>query len=206
MTDESKEQKQDPAPVVEPEKLDRKAVEEHPAFKGVAKRKAELEAELAEMKAAQKAAEEARLAEQGQWQKIAEQRAAELAAKDAAHARELLTRDADLALASVGFGHPVLRRGYVAEYLGLPATDRPTLADWAEKIKADPVNAPLFSSQQVAPPVGAGPAGIAAPRAGAAKSLEQLKKDLANPDERIAGPARKEIRALRAAGKLPAGY
>lgn len=189
----------------EPTKLDRKAVEDHPAFKGVAKRAQALEAKLAEMEAASKAADEARLQAQGEFKTLAEQRLAELESLRSQHARELLHRDAESALVSVGIAHPHLRKGYVADYLALPMGERPSLPEWAEKIKNDPLNAPLVSGVPAAPPVGAGPSAGAAPRAGVGKSLEQLQKELASTDARISTAARTEIRALRAAGKLPAG-
>ena len=189
----------------EPTKIDRKAVEEHPAFKGVAKRAASLEAKLAELEAATKAADEARLQQQGEYKTLAEQRAAEISAIKAQHERELLMRDAETALISAGLNHPHLRHGYVAEFLSFPTGERPSLTEWAEKIKADPLNAPLLSQAPAAPPVGAGPSAGAAARAGVSKSLDQLQKELASTDARISTAARTEIRALRAAGKLPAG-
>jgi hypothetical protein len=187
----------------EPTKIDRKAVEDHPAFKGVAKRAQALEAKLAEMEAATKAAEEARLQQQGEFRTLAEQRLAEIEALKAQHHREMLHRDADHALLEAGIKHPALRKGYVSEWLADP--ERKPLSEWAESIKTDPMNAPLLSQVPAAPPVGAGPSAGAAARAGVSKSLEQLQKELASTDARISTAARTEIRALRAAGKLPAG-
>jgi len=158
-----------PAPEAMP--VDSKAIRESKMFQSLAREKAKLEEQLAARDAASKAAEEKRLAEQGEYRTIAEQRAAEIETIKAQHARDLLTRDADLALVSAGLAHPALRKGYIADYLSLD--ERPTLDEWAAGIKADPLNAPLFS-QPTAPPVGAGPNAGAAPRAGAGALDERL--------------------------------
>jgi hypothetical protein len=187
----------------EPTKLDRKAVEEHPAFKGVAKRAASLEAKLAELEAATKAAEEARLQQQGEYKTLAEQRAAEISAIKAQHERELLTRDANMALVSAGLNHPHLRNGYVAEFLSLPTGERPSLTEWAEKIKADPLNAPLLSQVPAAPPVGAGPSAGAASRAGAGMTLAEIKEGLKDiKDQKRNMAARVAAREMIIAGKV----
>jgi len=157
----------------EPTKIDRKAVENHPAFKHAAKRAEAAEARIAEMEAATKAAEEARLQQQGEWKALAETRTAELEAERAKHHREMLHRDADHALLEAGIKHPALRKGYVSEWLADP--ERKPLSEWAESIKTDPLNAPLLSQVPAAPPVGAGPSAGAAPRAGAEALDERLR-------------------------------
>lgn len=153
-------------------------VRKHELFVKLTRQLADAEKRLSSVNDAAKAAEEARLAEQGKWKDIADQRAAELAATTARHQHEMLTRDADLALVSAGLSHPALRKGYISDYLAASAEERIPLTDWAKAIREAPENAPLFNA--AAPPVGAGPTGGAAPRAGAALTLDEIKSGLAD--------------------------
>ena len=161
----------DPAPA-DPAGIDTKAVREHKLFIQLAREKAKLEEQLTARDAAARKAEEERLQAQGEFKTLAEQRAAELESVKAQHARDLLTRDADLALVKAGITHAAARRGFVADYLSTTGDDRPDPETWAEAIKADPINAIFFSTN--APPVGAGPNAGAATRAGAVALDERL--------------------------------
>jgi hypothetical protein len=153
--------------------VDAKAIRESKMFQQLAKEKAALEAKIEASAAAAKQAEEARLQQQGEFKTLADQRAAEIETIKAQHAREMLYRDADHALLAAGISHPALRKGYVADYLS--DAERKPLSEWAEAIKADPLNAPLLSQVPAVPPVGAGPSAGAASRAGVGALDERLR-------------------------------
>lgn len=187
MTEETNEgqQQQAPEPPPAPAASSEENVRKHELFIKLTRKLADAENRLASVHDAAKAAEEARLAEQGEFKALAEQRAAELAATKAAHEQDLLRRDADLALVTAGLSHPALRKGYIADYIAASAEERIPLADWARSIREAPENAPLFDAPG-SPPVGAGPAGGAAARSGGGRVNPA---DLFSKDEATASAA-----------------
>lgn len=122
----------------------------------------------------------------GEYEKIlaaaqAKAQAAEAAllAREAEHARTILEKD--LAFELRGMSSAIARRGAVVEYLALDEADRPTPAEYAARLAADPQNAALFAG---------GPKPAASTGAGApATQAGSLAARLASPDLQVRSAA-----------------
>ena len=170
-----------------PEKLDRKTIEATGAYRGLKKQLDDALARAGALEQAQADAEQKRLEAQGEYKTLAERLEAKLAERETQYARDIATKDATIALTALDIRHPAAQKGFIADYLSMPAEERPTPEEWAASIKADPINAIFFSTN--APPVGAGPNAGAASRAGAGVT----DADLASTDPHKRDAARAAV-------------